>query len=182
MLRRVALVRADVSEELCASIIRVTRIDELETTLAVTSSRSTLRSRRFLQEPRGVTSLKTAFFIVTAVKTSNLKKLIVIRTQYLLRFSSNREFVLNVIVLLTSQNVRVDLNVFKHYSKIDTPGGSDNRWLRPKHPLLNVLSPPVFLRSMSSSMSLALSLTYMRFLTSQYHFAYRSLAIAAFLL
>jgi hypothetical protein len=38
MLRRVALVRADVSEELSASIIRVTRIGELRTTLAVTSS------------------------------------------------------------------------------------------------------------------------------------------------
>jgi hypothetical protein len=36
MLRRVALVRTDVSEELSASIIRVTRIGELST-LAVTS-------------------------------------------------------------------------------------------------------------------------------------------------
>jgi hypothetical protein len=35
MLRRVALVRTDVSEERSASIIRVTRIDELGTTLAV---------------------------------------------------------------------------------------------------------------------------------------------------
>jgi hypothetical protein len=34
MLRRVALVRTDVSEELSASIIRVTRIDELGRTLA----------------------------------------------------------------------------------------------------------------------------------------------------
>jgi hypothetical protein len=38
MLCRVALVRTDVSEELSASIIRVTRIDELRT-LAVTSNR-----------------------------------------------------------------------------------------------------------------------------------------------
>jgi demethoxyubiquinone hydroxylase (CLK1/Coq7/Cat5 family) len=37
MLRRVALVSADVSEELSASIIRVTRIGELGTKLAVTS-------------------------------------------------------------------------------------------------------------------------------------------------
>jgi hypothetical protein len=37
MLRRVALVRTDVSEELSASFIRVARIVELETTLAVTS-------------------------------------------------------------------------------------------------------------------------------------------------
>jgi hypothetical protein len=42
MLRRVALVRTDVSEELNASFIRVTRIGELGTTLAVTSNRRTL--------------------------------------------------------------------------------------------------------------------------------------------
>jgi hypothetical protein len=36
MLRRVALVRTDVSEELSASFIRVTRIGEIGTTLAVT--------------------------------------------------------------------------------------------------------------------------------------------------
>jgi hypothetical protein len=35
MLRRVVLVRIDVSEELSSSIIRVTRIDELGTTLAL---------------------------------------------------------------------------------------------------------------------------------------------------
>jgi hypothetical protein len=35
MLRRVALVRTDVSEELRASFIRVTRIGELGTTLAL---------------------------------------------------------------------------------------------------------------------------------------------------
>jgi hypothetical protein len=42
MLRGVALVRTDVSEELSTSIIRVTRIGELGTTLAVTSKRRTL--------------------------------------------------------------------------------------------------------------------------------------------
>jgi hypothetical protein len=41
-LRRVALVRTDVSEELSASIIEVTRIGELGT-LAVTSNRRTQR-------------------------------------------------------------------------------------------------------------------------------------------
>jgi hypothetical protein len=41
MLRYMALVRTDVSEELRASIIRVTSIDELGTTLAVTSNRRT---------------------------------------------------------------------------------------------------------------------------------------------
>jgi hypothetical protein len=39
MLRRMALVRNDVSMELSASFIRVTRIGEIETTLALTSNR-----------------------------------------------------------------------------------------------------------------------------------------------
>jgi hypothetical protein len=39
MLRRVAFVRTDVSEELSASIIRVTRIGVLATALDVTSNR-----------------------------------------------------------------------------------------------------------------------------------------------
>jgi hypothetical protein len=43
MLRPDALVRTDVSEQLIASFIRVTRIDETGTTLAVTSNRRTLR-------------------------------------------------------------------------------------------------------------------------------------------
>jgi hypothetical protein len=43
MLRRMALLTTDVSEELSASLIRVTRIGELGTTLAVTSNRRTLR-------------------------------------------------------------------------------------------------------------------------------------------
>jgi hypothetical protein len=92
MLRRVAHVRTDVLEELSASFIRVTRIGELGTTLAVTSNRRTLRRnvRRLLvtasvvpsspilvtlmkealsssetsvlKKPRGVTSQKTQFF------------------------------------------------------------------------------------------------------------------------
>jgi hypothetical protein len=43
MLRRVALVRTSVSEELSDSVIRATRIGELGTTLAVNSNRRTLR-------------------------------------------------------------------------------------------------------------------------------------------
>jgi hypothetical protein len=39
MLRRVALLETDVSEELSTSIIKVTRIGELGTTLAVSSNR-----------------------------------------------------------------------------------------------------------------------------------------------
>jgi hypothetical protein len=43
VLRRVTLVRTDVSEECIASIIRETRIGELGTISAVTSNRRTLR-------------------------------------------------------------------------------------------------------------------------------------------
>jgi hypothetical protein len=46
MLRRMALVRIDVSEELSSSIIRGTKIGELGGTLAVTSNRRTLRRRK----------------------------------------------------------------------------------------------------------------------------------------
>jgi hypothetical protein len=67
MWRHVALVRTDTSEELSASIIRVTRIGELGTTLAVTTSVLTRATRRNIQ--------KIPFFIVTAVKTSSLTTL-----------------------------------------------------------------------------------------------------------
>jgi hypothetical protein len=43
---RVTLVRTDFSEGLSASFIRVTRIGELGTTLAVTNNRRTLRRKR----------------------------------------------------------------------------------------------------------------------------------------
>jgi hypothetical protein len=56
MLRRVALVRPDVLEELSASFIRVTRIGELGTTLAVTGNRRTLRGSKF---PRNFGSYKS---------------------------------------------------------------------------------------------------------------------------
>jgi hypothetical protein len=52
MLRCVVLVITDVSEELSASLIRVTRIGELGTTLAVTSNRHmhTRATRRNIPE------------------------------------------------------------------------------------------------------------------------------------
>jgi hypothetical protein len=100
MVRRVALVRADVSEEPRTSFIRVTRIGELGT-LAATNNRQTLRRNTkllvaasvvpsspilvtLLKEVLGssetsdltratdVTSQKTPLFIVTTLKTSNL--------------------------------------------------------------------------------------------------------------
>jgi hypothetical protein len=67
MLRSVALVRMNVSEEHSAYFIRLTKIDELGTTLAVTNK--VPPKHRFLHEPHGVTFQKRPFFIVTAVKT-----------------------------------------------------------------------------------------------------------------
>jgi hypothetical protein len=66
-----AIVRTDVSEERVASIFRVDEISEPGAKLAATSKRNMrylLSKRRFLQESHGVTSQKTEFFIVTAVK------------------------------------------------------------------------------------------------------------------
>jgi hypothetical protein len=60
MLRRVALVRSDVSEELIVSIISVTRVGEAGTTLAVTSNRLTL--------PHFVRIWLTAFGLLAAAK------------------------------------------------------------------------------------------------------------------
>jgi hypothetical protein len=88
MLRHVALVRTDVSEALSASVVKVTRIGELGTMLAVAVTASIVPSSLIpvtlmkealsssetsgLTRATGVTSQKTPFFIVTAVKTSNL--------------------------------------------------------------------------------------------------------------
>jgi hypothetical protein len=64
MLRHVALVRTDISEELSASFIRVTRIGELGTTLAVTSKflrsmcRSLVTTRVVPSKPILVTLMK----------------------------------------------------------------------------------------------------------------------------
>jgi hypothetical protein len=66
MLRRVALVSSDVSEELSASFIGVTKIGELGTTLAVSSNRRTLHSmHRLLVTASVVPSL---LILVTMMK------------------------------------------------------------------------------------------------------------------
>jgi hypothetical protein len=78
MLCHVALVRTDALEELSASIIRVflcslhqllIMADTPSSPIVVTLVMEALRSskRRFLQDPHGVTSQKTAFFNVEFV-------------------------------------------------------------------------------------------------------------------
>jgi hypothetical protein len=70
MLRCVALVRFDVSEEHIASIIRVTRTGELGRTLAVTSNRSMLLTQVFhgIQQPK----LRGRNITLTNASTGNL--------------------------------------------------------------------------------------------------------------
>jgi hypothetical protein len=63
---RVDLVRTDVSEECVASIFKVEKLLERRRWRLHVSSK-----RRFIQDPHCGTSQKTAFFIVTAVKTSD---------------------------------------------------------------------------------------------------------------
>jgi hypothetical protein len=65
-LRSVDLVRTKISEERNASIIRVTRIDELGTTLAVTSNRRTLRRNTQVYRTRASIELPD---IMTSVLT-----------------------------------------------------------------------------------------------------------------
>jgi hypothetical protein len=73
VLRPVDLVRTDFSEERVASIIRVIRISELEALAVTWWWRRYVRLRCLvLQEPHSVTFQKTAFYIVTSMKTSNL--------------------------------------------------------------------------------------------------------------
>jgi hypothetical protein len=59
LLRRVALVRTDVSEEPGASFIRVTKIGELGTTQAATNNRCTLRRNTKWYFLRNVGSYKS---------------------------------------------------------------------------------------------------------------------------
>jgi hypothetical protein len=74
ILHRVARVRTDVSEELRASFIRVTRIGELGTTLALTSNRRTLQGntsvRRFLVT---ASVFPISPILVTLLKTNKLR-------------------------------------------------------------------------------------------------------------
>jgi hypothetical protein len=82
MLRRVALVKIDISEERIASIFRVKWITELGTTSAVNSNWNTLRRNAICSSETSVLTGETKhpkhpiqkdkFFILTVVKTSNL--------------------------------------------------------------------------------------------------------------
>jgi hypothetical protein len=78
MLRRVALIRTDDSEELSTSFIRVTKIGELRPTLAVTSNQRTLRRHTASGVPSSpilVTLMKEALSSSeTSVLTSSTRR------------------------------------------------------------------------------------------------------------
>jgi hypothetical protein len=84
MLRRVALVRTDVSDELSAFFIRVTRIGELGTRLAVTSNRRTLVTASVVpSSPILVKMMKEALSysetsVLTGVKRRNVPEDIIL--------------------------------------------------------------------------------------------------------
>jgi hypothetical protein len=68
MLCRVALVRTDVSEEFSASFVRVTRISEIGTTLAVTCNRRKLLFLRNMRRLLVSASVPSSTIIVTLKK------------------------------------------------------------------------------------------------------------------
>jgi hypothetical protein len=68
MLRRVALLRTDVSEKLSASFIRQTGIGELGTTLAVNINRSTLRIKIVLRLIVSASVVPSSPILVTLMK------------------------------------------------------------------------------------------------------------------
>jgi hypothetical protein len=100
VLGRVTLVRSDVSEELSPSFIRVTRIGELGSTLAVTSNRRML-----------VTSQKTPFFIVTAVKTSNLTSSLLLRGLHVKRAFLRSHYTVRAVWRGTGQHSALSLSL-----------------------------------------------------------------------
>jgi hypothetical protein len=88
LLRRVALVRTDVSEEpgvflrsVRLFLVAACVVPSSPILVTLMNEAQVPSKRRFLQEPHGVTSQKTPFFIVTAVKTSNLTNSVVFSLQ-----------------------------------------------------------------------------------------------------
>jgi hypothetical protein len=98
LLRRVALVRTDVSEEPGASIIRVTRIGELGTTQAATSNRRTLRKNTLFHQQNADQNWD--------MKIANRLFETVSQFKYLRTTVTNRNLIQEEIMRTNSSNVR----------------------------------------------------------------------------
>jgi hypothetical protein len=139
MLYRVHLVRTDVSEERSASIIRVARIGELGTTLAVTSARCTL----LVTANVFPTSLILVTLILKALRSS--EKLVLTRsTRYNIPehaglHSHRREN-------LKSYIVQKDIL----YCSFPRRSSGQSFWLQTQRPLVRFPALPDFLSSSGS--------------------------------
>jgi hypothetical protein len=90
--------------------------------------------RRFLQEPHGITSQKTAFFIVTAVKTSNLMELCFLCSLCL------------YVISRTSQQLQSDYPMWMCVTYLHCSTWSCKRWRKEYLVIRVITEPPFFLR------------------------------------